>query len=84
MASVLPITSSPAMEAVTNPNNRASNAAVVRLLAAERAEQLAELAALETQVNAILRCTYKGRFYAPGMNDADADGCTSIEVTVIH
>lgn len=71
-----------ALEASTQSNNRASNAAVIRHLAAERADQLAEVSVLQSKVNTILTCTYKGRFYAPEQADADSQGCTDIEVTI--
>ena len=73
-----------ALEATTESTSRASHAAVARHLAAERADQLAQLTAMQAQVDGILTCTYKGRFYAPGTAGADADGCTAIEVTVIN
>jgi hypothetical protein len=73
-----------ALEAVTRSNDRASNAALVRRLAAERADHFADLSAVEAQVNALLTCTGKGKFYAPGQTGADADGCTEIQVTIIE
>lgn len=76
--------SASALEAATATNDRASNAAMVRHFAAERADQFAELAALETQVTALLKCTKKGRFYTPGETGADSDGCAEIQVTVVE
>jgi hypothetical protein len=73
-----------AMEAATAANSRASNAALVRHLAAERADQLADLAAIQSQVDSIIKCTAKGRFFTPGKSGADADSCTDIEVTIIN
>lgn len=73
-----------AMEAATAANSRASNAAMVRHLAAERADQLAELATIQAKVDSILKCTTKGRFYTPGKSGADADSCTDIEVTIVN
>lgn len=73
-----------AIEATTAPNDRASQAAIFRQLAANRADQLAEIAAIQAQVDAMLTCTRKGRFYAPGEPQADADSCTVIAVTVIE
>jgi hypothetical protein len=73
-----------ALEATTRSNDRASNAALVRHLAAERADQFADLSAVEAQVNGLLTCTRKGKFYTPGESGADADGCTAIQVTVIE
>lgn len=73
-----------ALEATTSTNDRASNAAMVRHLAAQRADQMAELATLQAQVDSMLKCTTKGRFYTPGKSGADADNCTDIQVTVIN
>lgn len=70
-----------AMERTTHINDRASNAAVTRHLAAERADQLAELAAIQAQVTAIVRCSGKGKFYTPGAAGIDAHGCSDITVT---
>lgn len=71
-----------ALEITTQSNDRASNAALVRHLAAQRVDQLAEIAAIEAQVDAMLICTAKGKFHTPSHTDADSDGCTSISVTV--
>lgn len=71
-----------ALEAATGTNDRASNAAMVRHVGTIRAEQLVEVANLQSQVNAILTCTRKGKFYTPSKTGADSDGCTDIEVTV--
>jgi len=73
-----------ALEASTPTNDRASNAALIRHLAAERADQFAELAAVENQVKALLTCTKKGKFYTPDETGVDADGCTEIQVTVVE
>lgn len=73
-----------ALEAATAPNDRASNAAMVRHVAAERADQMAELTALQAQVDSMLKCTTKGRFFTPGKSGADADSCTDIQVTVTN
>lgn len=71
-----------AMEAVTESNERASTGALFRQFAAERADQLSDLTVLQAQVDRIISCTAKGRFYTPSKSGADADGCTDIEVTV--
>lgn len=71
-----------ALEATTTTNDRASNAAMVRFVAAQRADHLSNLASLESQVNHLLTCTGKGKFYTPSKSGADSDGCTDIEVTV--
>lgn len=71
-----------ALEAATSSNDRASNAAMMRHVAVQRADQLADVASLESQVNSILTCTGKGKFYTPSKSEADSDGCTDIEVTV--
>lgn len=81
-AGILPLAGAHALEVTTESNNRASNAALVRKLAADRTDQLAEIAALQLQVDALLICTGKGRFYAPGEAGADGQGCTEITVTV--
>jgi hypothetical protein len=39
---------------------------------------------VEAQVNALLTCTRKGRFYTPGETGTDADECTAIRATVIE
>lgn len=71
-----------AIEASTRPSDRASHAAMARHVATIRAEQLVEVANLQSQVDAILTCTRKGKFYTPSKTGADSDGCTDIEVTV--
>ena len=71
-----------ALEAATSTNDRASNAAMVRHVGSMRAEQMVEVANLQSQVDAILTCTRKGKFYTPSKSGADSDGCTDIEVTV--
>lgn len=82
LAAALPLMAARALEVTTNTNDRASNAALIRHLAAARAGQLAEVATLQAQVDAILACTFKGKVYTPGQSGADAQGCTDIEVTV--
>lgn len=81
LAAGLMMPSALAMEAGTAPDNRASTAAMLRQLTTERADQLAQLAALQLQADALRRCNGKGKFYTPGKADADADGCTFIVVT---
>lgn len=71
-----------ALEAATPTNDRASNAAMLRHLAAQRADHLSNLASVENQVNHLLTCTGKGNFYSPSKSVADSDACTDIEVTV--
>lgn len=57
---------------------------MIRHVAAERADQLAEVSELQSKVNSLITCAGKGRFYSPDEPSADAQGCTDIEVTVIN
>ncbi|MBX9862409.1 MAG: hypothetical protein K2Y42_06605 [Hyphomicrobium sp.] len=71
-----------ALEATTAPGGQASDRSMMRHLTQTRADQIAEVASLQSKANAILACTAKGRFYAPGEVGADANGCIPITVTV--
>lgn len=71
-----------ALEATTASNDQPIDRAMVRQLTQKRADQLADLATLQSQVNAILACTAIARFYAPGEAGADANGCIPITPTV--
>lgn len=77
-----PSTALLALEAATSTIDRASNAAVARHVAAQRADQLAHVASLDFQAMSIITCSGKGKFYTPSKTGADNDGCTVIEVTV--
>ncbi len=69
-----------ALEATTAPSDQPSDRTMMRHLMQTRADQLAEVAAMQSQVNAILTCTTRARFYAPGEAGADTNGCIPITI----
>ena len=64
-----------AMEAATAPDAQGSDRVLMRHLGQKRADQLAEIVQMQSQLNLILTCNTQGRFYAPGEAGADSDGC---------
>lgn len=71
-----------ALERTTESNDRASNTAMLRKHAADRADLLVEISALQAKLDSTVRCAGKGKFHTPDKAGADADGCTDIVVTV--
>lgn len=70
-----------ALEASTGSNDRASLGTAMRAVAEERADQLAELAALQLKLDAAVRCAGKGKFYTPTKAGGDEHHCSEITVT---
>lgn len=73
-----------ALETAFGSNDRASNAALVRHLAAQRASQIADVAALQARVDAIIRCSGKGKFHTTSNPVADTDGCSDIQPVITN